>query len=93
MFSLSAERTASIRNLAETLGVAAIGGVPLGLSGFPAGYLSGAILTVGAAALAGRPVLMPQLLTRMIFVLVGISLGAVVTPETLLGIKTCKGCK
>jgi len=88
LFSLSAERAASIRNLAETLGIAAIGGVPLGLSGFPAGYLSGAILMVGAAALAGRSVLMPQLLTRAVFVLVGISLGAVVTPETLLGIKT-----
>jgi len=86
--SLSADRIALIRRLAETLGIAAIGGVPLGLTGFPAGYLSGAILTVGAAALAGRPLLMPQLLTRSIFILVGISLGAVVTPETLHGIAT-----
>jgi len=79
------DRIASIRRLAETLGIAAVGGIPLGLTGFPAGYLSGAILAVGAAALAGRPLLMPQPLTRSIFVLVGISLGAVVTPATLQG--------
>jgi membrane AbrB-like protein len=77
-----------VRRLAETLAIAAVGGVPLGLTGFPAGYLSGAILTVSAAAIAGRPLLVPQLLTRCIFVLIGISLGAVVTPETLTGMAT-----
>jgi len=77
-----------VRRLAETLAIAAAGGVALGLTGFPAGYLSGAILAVAAAAIAGRPLLMPQLLTRGIFVLVGISLGAVVTPETLTGMAT-----
>jgi hypothetical protein len=73
------------RRLAETLVVAALGGVTLGLTGMPAGWLSGAILTSAAAALAGRPLLMPQLLTRAIYVLIGISLGAVVTPATLNG--------
>ena len=77
-----------LRRLAETLAFAAAGGVTLGLSGFPAGYLSGAILVVGAAALSGRPLLIPQLLTRALFVLIGISLGAVVTPETLKGVAT-----
>jgi membrane AbrB-like protein len=77
-----------VRRLAETLAIAAIGGVALGLTGFPAGYLSGAILTVSTAAIAGRPLLVPQLLTRCIFVLIGISLGAVVTPETLTGMAT-----
>lgn len=86
--SLSIDRIAQVRRLVETLAIAAIGGVPLGLAGFPAGYLSGAILTVGAVALAGRPLLMPQLLTRSIFIVLGISLGAVVTPETLHGIAT-----
>jgi uncharacterized protein len=73
------------RQLAETLTYAALGGVSLGLAGMPAGWLSGAILTAAAAALAGRPLLMPQLLTRAIYVLIGISLGAVVTPATLNG--------
>jgi len=76
------------RQVAETLAFAALGGVTLGLTGFPAGYLSGAILMVGAAALAGRPLLMPTLLARFLFVLIGISLGAVVTPETLKGVAT-----
>jgi membrane AbrB-like protein len=82
------ERLAWLRRLAETFGIAAAGGITLGLTGFPAGFLSGSILAVAAAALAGRPLLMPQPLTRSIFILVGISLGAVVTPETLHGMAT-----
>jgi uncharacterized protein len=80
------DRVAMSRRLAETLAIAAIGGGAFGLLGLPAGWLSGSILVVAAAALAGRPLLMPQLLTRSIFVVIGISLGAVVTPETLRGI-------
>ncbi len=71
--------------MAETLTFAAFGGLIFGLLGLPAGYLSGAILMTAAAALAGRPLLVPQLLTRAIFVVIGISLGAVVTPQTLHG--------
>jgi membrane AbrB-like protein len=82
------DRVGILRRLAETLAIAAIGGGALGLAGLPAGYLSGSILLVAAAALAGRPLLMPQLLTRCIFVLVGISLGAVETPATLHGMAT-----
>jgi len=73
------------RQVAETLAFAAAGGVTLGLSGMPAGWLSGAIVISAAAALAGRPLLMPQLLTRTIYVIIGISLGAVVTPATIKG--------
>jgi membrane AbrB-like protein len=65
--------------------LAAVGGVALGLTGVPGGYLSGAILTVSAAALAGRPMLVPVPLMRTIFVLLGISLGSVMTPEMLHG--------
>ena len=83
--SATPDRTEIVRRLAETLGYAALGGVTLGLLGLPAGWLSGAILTAGVAALAGRPLNVPTLLTRGIFVLIGISLGAVVTPETLTG--------
>jgi hypothetical protein len=86
--SSSADRIALLSRLAETLAIAAAGGVTLGLTGFPAGWLSGSILLVAAAAFAGRPLLMPVLLTRAIFVLIGISLGAVVTPETLHGMAT-----
>lgn len=68
--------------------MAAIGGLSLGLLGVPGGYLSGAILLVAAAALARRPMVVPVPLTRVIFVIIGISLGAVATPETLKGVVT-----
>ena len=77
---------AAFRRVAETLAIAAAGGAALGLAGLPAGWLSGSIIAVAAASIAGRPLLMPTLLMRAIFVLIGISLGAVVTPESLHGV-------
>ena len=49
----------TLRHLAETLAFAAAGGLTLGLIGMPAGFLSGSILAVAAASLAGRPMLIP----------------------------------
>src|SRR3989442_11608710 len=70
---------------AETLAIGAVGGTLFTLIGFPAGLISGSLLTVAACALAGRPLMMPRPASRVISVLVGISLGAVATPETLKG--------
>ena len=81
-------RLATLRHLGETLAIALAGGATLGLVGVPAGWLSGSILAVAGASLAGRPMLIPTLMMRAIFVLIGISLGAVVTPETLHGMAT-----
>ncbi len=75
----------TIGRLAETLLLAVAGGAAFGMLGIPAGWLSGAMLLVAMAALAGRPMTIPAPLTRAIFVLIGVSLGAVVTPETLQG--------
>ncbi|MGE0563393.1 MAG: AbrB family transcriptional regulator [Pseudolabrys sp.] len=80
--------TPTIGRLAETLVIAAVGGSTLGLLGFPAGWISGAIVAVAIAALAGRPMQVPVRLAQVIFVLIGVSLGALVTPETLHGIAT-----
>ena len=71
---------------AETLAIAAAGGILLTWLGFPAGLVTGSLLGVAGAALAGRPMTVPTPLSRVISVLVGISLGAVVTPETLKGL-------
>jgi membrane AbrB-like protein len=71
---------------AETLAIAAAGGLTLTWAGFPAGLVTGSLLGVATAALLGRPVHIPVPLSRTISVLVGISLGAVVTPETLKGL-------
>lgn len=75
----------TLARLAETLLIAMAGGAVFGLAGFPAGWLSGSIIVVALAALAGRPMTIANPLMRAIFVLIGISLGAVVTPETLQG--------
>lgn len=75
-----------VLRLSETLVYAVAGGVALGLTGFPAGWLSGAMLCVAIAALAGRPMGVPMPLARIVYVAIGIWLGAVVTPETLRGV-------
>jgi uncharacterized protein len=71
------------RRAAETVLIAAAGGAALGLSGVPAGWMSGAIIAVTTAALAGRPVWVPDILGRFLFVVLGISLGAGAKPSML----------
>ena len=74
--------------VAETVAIAAAGGIAFSWIGVPAGLVSGSILSVACAALAGRPVKVPLWLARICFVVVGMLLGAVVTPETLRGVVT-----
>ena len=73
---------------AETLLIALAGGVAFTLLGFPAGLVSGSVLAVATAALFGRPVRVPIPLARVCYVIVGILLGAVVTPQTVKGFIT-----
>src|SRR5436309_483247 len=73
---------------AETLLVAAVGGIAFVFMGIPAGLVSGSVLAVAIAALAGRPMHVPTWLARGCFVMIGILLGAIVTPETLHGVAT-----
>jgi hypothetical protein len=75
-----------IRHVIETLCVAALGGVGFALVGFPAGLIAGSMLTVAIAALAGRPMQVPMSVARVSFVLIGMLLGAVITPELVLGV-------
>ena len=73
---------------AETLVIAAAGGITFAKLGIPAGLVSGSVLAVSIAALAGRQMRVPTMFQRVCFVLVGILLGAIVTPETLRGMVT-----
>jgi membrane AbrB-like protein len=73
---------------AETLLIAAAGGLAFTLLGLPAGLVSGSVLAVTVAALFGRPAKVPIPLARVCYVVVGILLGAVVTPQTLKGLAT-----
>jgi hypothetical protein len=83
---LSAPRT--LIETTETLAIALAGGLAFTFLGLPAGLVSGSVLAVATAALLGRPVRVPLALARICYIIVGILLGAVVTPETLRGVTT-----
>jgi membrane AbrB-like protein len=80
---LPARRT--LLETGETLGVALIGGAVFTVLHIPAGLVSGAMVAVAAAALAGRPMRVPWPLARICYVVVGMLIGTIVTPETLKG--------
>jgi membrane AbrB-like protein len=71
--------------LAESLLIATIGGYLFDAVHFPAGWLAGAMIFAAAAALAGRPIYLPLPLFRVSAIILGITLGGTVTPETLRG--------
>ena len=73
---------------AETLAIALAGALTFTFLGLPAGLVSGSVVAVATAALAGRPVRVPLALACICYVIVGTLLGTVVTPETLRGIET-----
>jgi len=72
----------------ETLLIALAGGIIFTFFGFPAGLVSGSVLAVATAALLGRPTKVPLTLARVCYVIVGMLLGAVVTPQTVKGFTT-----
>jgi uncharacterized protein len=73
---------------AETLAIAAVGGLTFTLAGFPAGLMSGSVLAVTVAALCGLPMKVPLVVARVCYVIIGILLGAVITPQTIKGVAT-----
>ena len=76
---------------AETLAIATAGAAIFVLLNLPAALISGSVVFVATAALAGRPMRVPLPLARIGYVIVGILLGTVVTPETLHGITAWPG--
>lgn len=72
----------------ETILIATIGGFGFWSVGVPGGLVSGSMLLVAIAAMAGRPMRIPLPLARASFVALGILLGGVVSPATLAGIAT-----
>ena len=72
-------------NFAETCLLAAVGGAIVNFAGLPAGWLAGAMLFTATAALSGRPMVIPPPAARVLFMAMGITLGGIVTPETLKG--------
>ena len=72
-----------ILNALETLVIGAAGGVLFLLASLPGGLISGAMVAVGIAAIAGRPLSVPPILTQTVLVLLGISLGSLVSRQLL----------
>ena len=66
-----------------TVAISAVGGLVATLLGLPAGWLMGGALAVTGAAMAGVKVSMPGWLRDVAFVLIGMSMGANVAPDSL----------
>src|SRR5437763_3806020 len=74
---------AKILGTLETLVIGAAGGLLFLWLNLPGGLISGAMATVGIAALAGRPVTMPPILTQTVLLLLGTSLGSLVSRQLI----------
>jgi len=82
MSSAVADR-AKILGTLETLVIGAAGGLLFLWLNLPGGLISGAMVTVGIAALAGRPMTLPPVLTQTVLVLLGITLGSLVSRQLI----------
>lgn len=70
---------AELLSTVETLVIGSAGGLVFLLAGLPGGLISGSMIAVGIAAIAGRKLALPPILTQTVLVLLGISLGSVVS--------------
>lgn len=67
----------------ETLSIGTVGGLLFLVTGLPGGLISGAMLSVAIAAMLGRPMAVPAHLTQAVLVLLGISLGSLMSRQLL----------
>src|SRR5260370_30258994 len=70
-------------NVLETLAIGTAGGALFLGANLPGGLISGAMIAVGVAAIAGRPTTLPPILTQTVLVLLGISLGSLMSRQLL----------
>jgi membrane AbrB-like protein len=70
-------------NVLETLAIGSAGGLLFLWAQLPGGLISGAMIAVGIAAIAGRPLNVPPILTQTVLLLLGISLGSLVSRQLL----------
>src|SRR5438105_13200899 len=74
---------AKILGTLETLVIGAAGGLLFLWLSLPGGLISGAMIAVGIAALAGRRLVLPPILTQTVLLLLGISLGSLVSRQLI----------
>src|SRR6202046_1200471 len=82
MASAVPRRTKTL-NVLETLVIGTTGGALFLWAHLPGGLISGAMIAVGIAAIAGRPLAVPPILTQSVLVLLGISLGSLMSRQLL----------
>src|SRR2546422_6233920 len=82
MASSLPSRSETLRVL-ETIAIGTGGGLLFLWANLPGGLISGAMIAVGIAALAGRPLAVPPILTQTVLVLLGISLGTLVSRQLI----------
>jgi membrane AbrB-like protein len=75
-------RTKTLQYL-ETLAIGTVGGLLFLVAGLPGGLITGAMLAVGSAAMLGRSMAVPAHLTQAVLVLLGISLGSLMSRQLL----------
>jgi membrane AbrB-like protein len=74
---------ATVLGVIETLAIGTAGGALFLWTDLPGGLISGAMIAVGVAAILGRPLILPPVLTQAVLVLLGISLGSLVSQQLL----------
>jgi len=67
----------------ETLVIGTAGGLLFSMAHLPGGLISGAMIAVGGAALAGRKLALPPVMTQTVLLLLGISLGSLVSRQLI----------
>jgi len=67
----------------ETVAIGSAGGLLFLSANLPGGLISGAMIAVGSAALAGRRLVLPPILTQTVLLLLGISLGSLVSRQLI----------
>ncbi|MFG1249770.1 AbrB family transcriptional regulator [Xanthobacter flavus] len=72
----------SAASAAVTLGAGALGGLIFALLGLPAAWISGSLVACIGLALAGMRINVPEWLRFLAFVVLGTSMGTMLTPET-----------
>jgi uncharacterized protein len=72
-----------ILNVLETLVIGTAGGALFLWAHLPGGLISGAMIAVGIAAIAGRPLAMPPIMTQTVLVVLGISIGSLMSRQLL----------
>src|SRR5438874_352865 len=79
----AASHRAKILQALETLGIGTAGGLLFLWANLPGGLISGAMIAVGVAALAGRKLMLPPVMTQTVLLLLGITLGALVSRQLI----------